>query len=724
MVKTRTFLIRGMHCTGCSKILAKQLGKVNGIIKAEVTYTTEKAILTFDEEMIDWDSVKQAVASVGGYEIILDQGEDERSGHHDHAKMLKEEELRDLKKRLVVAGVLTVPLLVSMIVPIPLEVAFVLASVVLFYAGKEFFVNAWMGLRNFSANMDTLVALGTGAAYFYSTVVTFWPGLLMEGHVYFEVASVIVTLILLGRFLEMRAKGKAGEAIRSLMELQAKKARVLRNGEEVEVDLNEVRVHDRLIIKPGEKVPVDGRVLEGESYLDESLVTGESRPVKKQIGDFVIGGTINSRGRLVIEATQVGEGTMLAKIIKLVEEAQGSQAPIQKLADRVSGIFVPVVILIAILAFFVWYAVLGAGFTSAMVIAITVLIISCPCALGLATPISIMVGTGRGANLGILIKNAEKLQIAGKISAVVFDKTGTLTEGIFSVTDVMVSSSKWTKSEIIRLAAALEQGSEHPIAGAILAYAKKLKIKLPEVKGFRAIEGKGVRGEVEGKMVRVGIEAFAGDLKRTKVKDLKKLGRTLAYVSLEGVIIGVVALADRPKTQAKKLILDLKKLKIDTWMITGDNRETAEVVAREVGVENVMAEVLPSQKVMKVIELQKKYKVVAMVGDGVNDAPALAQAEVGIAMATGTDVAMETADITLLRGDVELVFQAIDLSKKTMANIKQNLFWAFGYNVVLIPVAAGVLIPWGVQINPILASGAMAFSSVSVVLNALRLRKG
>jgi len=756
MMTKQTFPIIGMHCSGCAGALTRVIKKVPGVEDVTVTYTTEKATISYDPEQIDWQELKAVVSRIGSYQIVLDDTADDDSNdhemHHDHAVMLKQEELEKLLRKLIVSGALTLPLLLSMFVHVANEILFVLTSVVLFYAGREFFRNAWMGLKQWSANMDTLIALGTGSAYVYSTVVTFWPALLGgDGQVYFETAAVIVTLILLGRYLEARAKSKAGDAIRSLMELQAKKARVLilansdedivnrikgydyntdEKYDEREISLDAVRAGDLLVVKPGEKIPVDGRVLEGESYVDESLVTGESKPVKKSEGDMVIGSTFNSKGRLVLEATQVGEGTMLAKIVQMVEEAQGSQAPIQRLADRVSGVFVPTVIVTAVVASLVWWWVIGTTFVFALGVFITVLIISCPCALGLATPISIMVGTGRGAQSGMLIKNAEKLQIAGKIEAIVLDKTGTLTNGKFGVTDVMsVDNKKWPEKKIIKLAAALEQGSEHPIAGAILDRAKDLKIQLIKVDKFMAIEGQGVAGKIDGYEVVVGTEQLVRDEKvaldseMMRMSDeLKSKGKTVSYVVVNKSVVGLLALADEPKEGAKELVEDLQQLGIDTWMITGDNRQTGEAVAARLGIEKVMADVLPDQKAEKVKELQTQYAVVAMAGDGVNDAPALAQATVGIAMATGTDVAMETADITLLRGDVGLIAEAITLSQKTMINIKQNLLWAFGYNAVLIPVAAGVFIPWGIQINPMWASGAMAFSSVSVVMNALRLK--
>jgi Cu+-exporting ATPase len=780
----KTFPIVGMHCAGCAQNLTKAIKKVPGVATAQVTYATDKATIEYDEHQIDWEKLKAAIASVGKYQVVLEkqtsngvhaahgnnhQQMDHASmehpgdgGHTDHAVPLKEKQILKLKKKVMVAGGLFLTLFLGMIFKIiPHEFAFILTSVVMFYAGREFFENAWMGLKSWSANMDTLIAIGTGAAYLYSTVVTFFPSIFGEGQpVYYETAAAIVALILLGRYLEARAKGKAGEAIQKLLHLQAKMATVwqiqnvnlkaknysqkLKTSDlkEIQVALDQVEVDDVIIVKPGEKIPVDGRVLEGESWVDESLVTGESKPVKKQPGDQVIGSTINSKGRLIIAATKVGEGTVLAQIVKLVEEAQGSQAPIQKLADKVSGIFVPAVIVIAIAAFLVWYVVVGATFTTALVVFITVLIISCPCALGLATPISIMVGTGKGARAGILIKNAEKLQIAGQIQAVVFDKTGTLTKGKFAVTDIAPADIGFPsppfpkggsvgiiRNTILSLAASVEQASEHPIGLAIVNKAKEDKAKLSQVVNFKAIEGKGLGGKVGKHQVLIGTQALMEEQKVVRCATLDELvakmraeGKTIAYVAVEGKTVGAIALADEPKEQAQNTVKALQREHVDVWMITGDNLQTAQGVGKRLGISNIMAGVLPDQKVAKVKYLQKKYQVVAMVGDGVNDAPALAQANVGISMATGTDVAIEAADITLVRGKIELVEQAIHLSKSTMTNIKQNLFWAFGYNTVLIPVAAGILVPWGITISPIFASAAMAFSSLSVVLNALRLK--
>jgi Cu+-exporting ATPase len=729
----QTFPIVGMHCAGCAANLTKAILKVPGVKTAKVTYSTNKAAIEYDQQQIDWQALTAAVASVGSYQIILPETSADHPPH-DHAAALEAKAIRLLKQKTTVSGLLTVIVLFgAWLKVLPNEIIFVLTSVVMFYAGKEFFVNTWLGLKTFSANMDTLIAIGTGAAYLYSSIVTFYPHIFTSPQpVYFETAAAIITLILLGRYLEAIAKGKASEAIKKLLNLQVKKAIVLRGGQEVEVDINQVKKGDHLLVKPGAKVPVDGIIIKGQSYLDESLVTGESKPVKKGEGDKVIGSTINRQGLLVIKATGVGEDTLLAQIVKLVDEAQSSQAPIQKLADKVSSIFVPVVILIAALAFLVWHFALGLAFSPALVIAITILIVSCPCALGLATPISIMVGTGRGAQVGILIKNAEKLQIAGSIKAIVFDKTGTLTKGSFSVTDIVPAAIKpqWRKKDILKLAASLEQGSEHPIAEAIVAKAKAKNLPLNSPKQFSGLEGKGVKGIVAGKKLLLGTRRLMEEknvirctVLDEKVARLSDQGKSTAYLSVNNRTVAALALEDEPKPIAKTVVAQLMKKGLAVWMITGDNQQTGAAIGKRLGIKNVLANVLPQDKVMAVKKLQQQYPVVAMVGDGVNDAPALAQADVGIAMATGTDVAIEAGDITLLRGDLRLISKAITLSQKTMTNIKQNLFWAFGYNILLIPIAAGILKPLAITISPIFASAAMAFSSLSVVSNALRLKK-
>jgi P-type Cu+ transporter len=708
MIK-KTFSVVGMHCAGCAGSLTKAIGKVNGVEKVLVTYATDKATISYDEKKIDWNELKEAVESVGSYKIVLD--EMAKSEKHDHGQMMADDKLMTLQRKTTMALGVFVVLMVGSVTGLMLHgVAFVLTTVVMIYSGKEFFVNAWKGLKNKTANMDTLVAMGTGSAYIYSTV---------SGAMYFETAAAIVGLILLGRYLESKAKSKAGQAIKELLKLQAKEAMVLVNGKEVKVAVEMLKIGDVLVVRPGSKVPVDGEVIEGESYVDESLVTGESKPVRKKNGDSLTGGTVNSKGRLIMRVTQVGEDTVLSKIATMVQEAQNSQAPIQKLADKVSSVFVPTVIVLAVVSFVVWYFVLGASFNVALTFFITVLIISCPCALGLATPVAIMVGTGKGASMGVLIKNAEKLQMAGKTDTLVFDKTGTLTKGNFVVTDV-VMVEPWSKKKLLRLAAGVEVGSEHPIATAILEASKGLR--LDKVSNFRAIEGMGVEGKLKGKKVVVGNQRLMEKNNYVVGDVLGKTG-TVAYVAVNDKVVGAIILADEIKEKAKDTVESLQDKGIEVWMMTGDNEKTAKRVANSLGIKNVLANVLPKDKVKEISKLQDKGGVVAMVGDGVNDAPALAKADVGIAMATGTEVAMETADVTLIGGRVELVSKTFLLSKKTMNVIVQNLFWAFGYNVLLIPIAAGVLVPLGVTVSPILASGAMAFSSLSVVLNSLRLKK-
>ena len=702
---TTSFDISGMHCASCANLLTRTITKVPGVISAQVTYANDKATINYDQDLIDWQALKKAVSSLGSYQIIL-------SGQQPRPQTLK--------TKVIISAILTLTIFVNemlMLNFLPREIIFILTSLVMFYSGREFFTNAWAAFKKLSANMDTLIAMGTGAAYFYSTVVIFWPQVFSGPQpVYFETAASIITLILLGRYLESRAKGKASEAIKKLLNLQVKKAILFKNGQEVEVDINQVKKGDQLLVKPGAKIPVDAIIIKGQSYLDESLVTGESMPRLKKPGDKVIGSTINKKGLLIIQATGVGEDTLLANIVKLVNQAQSSRAPIQKLADKVSGIFVPTVILFSLLVFLVWHFVFGLAFSPALVIAITILIVSCPCALGLATPISIMVGTGQGAQNGILIKNAEKLQIAGHLKAIVFDKTGTLTKGSFSVTDIVsVDPKKWPLKEILRLAASLEQGSEHPIAEAIIKKAKDHHLVLTRPSQFTNIEGQGVKGKIHNQLLFLGNSELIKPLKSTRL--LTQAGKTIAYLSVAGQTVGALALEDEPKEVAKSVVTKLQQQGLAVWMISGDNLAVAENIGRRLGIKNILANVLPKDKVTQIKQLQKQYPLVAMVGDGVNDAPALAQANVGISMATGTDVAIEAGDITLLRGDLQLINQTIALSRATMANIKQNLFWAFGYNSLLIPVAMAGLI------SPILASAAMALSSLSVVLNALRLKK-
>jgi Cu+-exporting ATPase len=688
-------------------------------------------------QMTNLSRLRAAVESVG-YQTRpapsvepLDKEQEERKA-----------EYRDLRNRFVVAAVLAaIVLLLAMaeFIPglreIPTQanwiIQFVLTTPVLFWSGSRFFVGAWSAFRHRTANMNTLIALGTGAAYLYSTVATFLPSLLPEGlrAVYFDTSAIIIALILLGQVLEARAKGQTNEAIRKLMGLQAKTARVVRVGKEVDIPIEEVLVGDIVIVRPGEKVPADGAVIEGQSSVDESMITGESIPVSKGPGDEVIGATINKTGSFRFRAIKVGKDTALSQIIQLVQQAQGTKAPIQRMVDIISSYFVPIVILVAIWSFAIWF-VFGPSpqLLFALVTSITVLIIACPCALGLATPTSIMVGTGKGAENGILIRSAEALETAHKLDAIVLDKTGTITKGKPELTDVIVDGGL-AEAELLRLAASVEKSSEHPLAQAIVDGARARQLELVDATEFEAILGHGVSAGVEGHRLTLGnlklmrqIGASLDGLE-TQAQALADDGKTPMYVAVDGQAAGIVAVADTVKEDSREAIARLKRLGLEVVMITGDNRRTAHAIARQVGIERTLAEVMPEDKARNVQMLQQEGKTVAMVGDGINDAPALAQADVGLAIGTGTDVAIEASDITLIKGSLTGVAVAIELSKATMRNIKQNLFGSFAYNTLGIPVAAGVLYPFfGILLSPIIASAAMALSSVTVVGNALRLR--
>lgn len=612
-------------------------------------------------------------------------------------------------------------------------VLMILSLPIQFWVGKTFYEGAFIAARNKTMDMNTLIALGTSAAFFYSVGVAFFPAIFVPAggmpNYYFDAASVIIVLVLLGRYLESKAKRKTSQAIKRLMDLQPKMARVIRNGKEMEIPVTEVIVGDYITVRPGEKIPVDGLVKEGSSFVDESMLTGESMPVEKKAGANVYGATMNKNGMLKFEASKVGDQTMLAQIIQMVEDAQGSKAPIQKLVDRVAGIFVPSVIILAILSFAFWYWVAGAGFIFAFTSLISVLIIACPCALGLATPTAIMMGTGKGAENGILIKNAEALELLNQATDIVLDKTGTLTQGKPEVTNVIALEGS-TKAEVLKIAASAEKHSEHPLAQAVVNAAKKQKITVFEPSNFKNIEGRGVKAELEYKEILVGSRKFLTENKiqissmiENQMKKLEEEAKTVIGAASDGKLIGILAIADSIKPDSKQAIQKLQKMGKKIWMISGDNERTARAIAKELGIQNVLAEVLPNQKAQKIKEIQHSGKKVIMVGDGINDAPALAQADVGIAVASGTDIAMESGSVILMKSSMMDIPRAIDLSRYTISKIRQNLGWAFGYNIILIPVAMGILFPFfGILLNPMLAGGAMAFSSVSVSLNSLSMR--
>lgn len=734
----KTFAIKGMHCASCVLTLERSLGQVPGVSRASVNLATEKATVDYDPSQVTDNHLASAVANVGYQARISEKVQTE-----DQEKAERQQEMKELKTKVIVSLVLGVLILWGSFpglintAPAFLQnfwVQLLLATPVQFWAGWSFYRAAVSSLRHRTANMDTLVALGTTVAYIYSTVVTLMPQLVqrvgIESTPYFDVATIIIGLILLGRYFEARAKAGTSEAIKKLIGLQAKTARVVRDGREMDVPINEVEISNIIRVRPGEKIPVDGVIVEGESSIDESMVTGESMPIDKAKGDAVVGATINKSGTFIFKATKVGSDTMLAQIIKLVQEAQGSKAPIQRLADLVSSYFVPIVIMLALATFVVWYD-FGPqpAFLFAMLNTVAVLIIACPCAMGLATPTAIMVGTGKGAENGILIKDAESLEIAHKITTVVFDKTGTLTKGKPELTNISPTNNISAK-EVLEFAASIEKGSEHSLAEAIVKYAEEQELKLKEVIKFKAIAGHGVAALVDKKHIYLGNrrlmdrEHISLGSYALEIEKLEEDGKTVMMLAVDGKLEGLIAVADTLKETAQQGVKALQKMGIEVVMITGDNQRTAQAIAKKVGITTVLAEVLPDQKEAEVRKLQAQSKKVAMVGDGINDAPALAAADIGIAMGTGTDVAIESADITLVNKDLRSVAKAIELSRKTMRTIRLNLVWAFGYNVLLIPVAAGVLYPFsGLLLNPIFASAAMALSSISVVGNSLLLKR-
>ena len=778
----------GMHCAACAARIERVLKRAPGVEDASVNFATTRATVHYDAALTNPQQLR-AVVQKAGYDAIVEEptpapdavslvsGSHVAHDHAQHASQThdtalprttpeereaqaREAELGAQQRRFGVALALSIPVValgmashmgsgLGSVLQFPGRawVEMLLTALVVFGAGREFFVGAWLAARHRAADMNTLIAVGTLAAFAYSATVTLAPGLFqgaaavsgmtemgsvsahgaMPTAVYYEVAASVVTLILLGRLLEARARARTGGAIRALIGLAPKTARVERNGQERDIPLAEVQVGDVVLVRPGEKVPVDGQVLDGHSRVDESMLTGEPLPVEKQKGATVIGATLNTTGALRVQATKVGSDTVLQQIVRLVQEAQGSKAPIQRLADRVAAIFVPVVLCIAVLTFMAWFvfAPVENRLTLALLAAVSVLIIACPCALGLATPTAIMVGTGRGAQSGILIKSAAALETAYRLTTIVLDKTGTITQGQPAVTDIAAQGI--SEDELLRLTASAERGSEHPLGAAIVRAAEERQLSLAPLQDFRALHGQGITAQIEGRKVQVGSLALMGEMglqpDAALAQSWAASGKTPVCVAVDGHYAGMIAIADPIKPSAEAAIARLRTLGLEVVMLTGDNAHTAQTIARQVGIEQVRAEVLPQGKAEEIKRLQSAGKVVAMVGDGINDAPALAQADVGIAMGQGTDVALEAADITLVRGDLSGVAAGIALSKATMRNIKQNLFFAFIYNIVGIPLAAGVLYPFtGWLLSPIIASAAMALSSVSVISNALRLR--
>jgi len=738
--KKSIFPVGGMTCASCVARVEEALSSVPGVISASVNLASEKATVEYTEGT-DVSDLRRAVKGAG-YEL---GSETEKL---EDVSVAAQRELRGIRNRFIFAAVLASSIMALMWAPLfagKPYLLWVLATPVQFWAGWRFYRGAWGALRHRTADMNTLVAVGTSAAYFYSMIAVLFPTLFaasgVELGLYFDTSAMIITLILLGRFLETRARGQTSEAIKKLIGLNPKTALVIRDGEEKEIAIEDVQVGDLILVRPGERVPVDGIIREGYSSIDESTITGESVPMEKKAGDEVIGASINKTGSFKFEATRVGKDTTLAQIIRLVDEAQGSKAPIQRLADVIASYFVPIVIGIATITFIIWYFVgPSPSLTYAILNFVAVLIIACPCAMGLATPTAIIVGTGKGAEHGILIKSAETLERSHKIGAVLLDKTGTLTQGELEVTDIIARSSS-SQDEILRLAASTEYGSEHPLGEAIVRAASKRELEVSPASDFNAIPGYGVESKklLLGNLRLMRDKGIPLNAIGEEAERLRSEGKTVMFLGIDSQIAGAIALADTLKPNAKAAVDALHNMGIEVMMLTGDNRHTAEAIAQSVGIDRVLAEVLPEHKAQEVKKLQEEGKIVAMVGDGINDAPALAQADVGIAIGTGTDVAMETGDITLISGDLTGITTAVSLSKHTMRTIKQNLFWAFAYNTALIPVAAGVLylafrqtgVPSGLHfilgdygfLNPILAAAAMAASSITVVSNSLRLRR-
>ena len=740
--------VSGMTCAACQGRVQRTLSKTAGVVDASVNLMMGNATIDYDPSAVNPGALVETIRSTGyGAELpVPDRTGFEEQAARDEATAA---EFSELRRKAIVSGIAGA---IAMIVSMPLMggmargplvwFLLLLTLAVMLWAGRHFYTRAWAAFVHHSASMDTLVAVGTGAAFLYSVIATVAPGFFLRGgvqpDVYYEAVIIIIALILTGNAFEARAKRQTSAALRALAQLQPRTARVVRGDTDIDIPIDAVKAQDIVVVRPGERVPVDGEVVAGSSAVDESMLTGESLPVKKGIGDRVIGGTINGTGAFRYRATTLGADSVLAQIVKLMRDAQGSRAPIQALADRVSAVFVPVVMSIAIATFVIWFVAVhatgglaGVAAVRGFATAVAVLIIACPCAMGLAVPTAVMVATGRGAELGILIKGGEALQRAGDLDTVVLDKTGTITEGKPTVTDlVRVPASSRSANELLALVAAVEGSSEHPLADAVVRHAKGQGIAVPSAEHFESLTGRGATGVVDGHVVFVGNERLMTEQNvdttplRPDAERLSAEAKTAIYVAVDGSLAGVLAVADPVRPTSREAVARLREMGLHVVMLTGDNQQTAEAIARAAGVEHVVAGVLPEGKVAEIKRLQAEGRVVAMVGDGVNDGPALVQADIGIAIGTGTDVAVEAADVALMRGDLRGVAQAIALSRRTMRTMKQNLFWAFIYNVVGIPVAAGALYPaFGLLLSPILASAAMAFSSVSVVSNSLRLRR-
>lgn len=717
-----TLKIKGMHCASCANIIKNKVSKIEGVKSVDVNFATETAKIEYNNNPVDHGVMNKSITDLG-YSFEIPEG-------HDHAHM-------DDQSHNKIKYILPISMLVFFMMlwdiaaksissipyfPVPMgtlnPIMLIVSTAVIFWIGKPYLQGIARFIKFRAANMDTLIGIGTFTAWIYSTIIVLFPqirdSLALPPETYFDVTIVVIGFVTLGKHLEANSKQKTGETIKKLLGLQAKTALVLREGKEIEIPASEVQINDIIIIKPGAKIPTDGIITSGSSSIDESMVSGEPLPVDKTVGDAVIGATINKQGSLQIKATKVGADTLLSQIIKIVEEAQGSKAPIQDLADKISGVFVPVVLVIATLAFFLWLFV-ASNLSLALLSFVGVLVIACPCALGLATPTAIIVGVGKGAENGILIKNAESLEKLSKIDTVVLDKTGTITKGQPQVTDIVSMSSDYGEKEILRYAGSVEKLSEHPLAQTIVKKTELLKIELFPCSDFVSLQGVGVKGKVNKKIVSIH--------KIEKEDDLVEQGKTVVVVEINKKVAGKIALSDTIKDEAVEAVKRIHQMGIKVIMLTGDNQKSAEFIGKQVGIDEVIAEVMPSEKAQKIKELQSENKKVAMVGDGINDAPALVQADVGIAMSTGTDIAIESAGITLLHGDIKKISKTIKLAKQTMQTVKQNLFWAFIYNIVGIPVAAGALYPFfGIVLNPIFAGAAMSLSSVSVVGNSLRLR--